>query len=266
MLIDTGTFRRDPEVLVVDDDAEQARHTGGSLRRLGCRVARAGDGVEAVGIASTHPFDVILMECALPRLDGFSATERIRDQEAGRGRRPTPIVALSDHGCGDPGRLLEAGFDGLIGKPVRNRDLRGILTRWIEENDPRRLDPDSAGEETLHELDTIRRQLDRIAKTGGDDLLECYLDRYPALVRTCVAELRAGADGPRPRAERALHRLKSLAANLGLDQLWWSCVRCEELLYADPEGILPDLVDGIDRLVERCGDRLTMAARSLEEG
>ncbi|MDZ7630309.1 MAG: response regulator [Gemmatimonadaceae bacterium] len=100
------------------------------LTQLGCRVTVAAGGLEGVTFASRNSFDLILMDCQMPIVDGFEATRRIRAAE-GEGSR-TPIVALTANALqGDRERCLAAGMDDYLSKPFSRQALRQVLDRWL---------------------------------------------------------------------------------------------------------------------------------------
>jgi len=97
------------------------------LTKLGHRVEIASNGAEAVAAVARGRFDVVLMDCLMPELDGYEATTRIRAAERG-GR--LPIVALTASATvDDRERCLAAGMDDFISKPVRLAELAGALAR-----------------------------------------------------------------------------------------------------------------------------------------
>jgi CheY-like chemotaxis protein len=116
------------QVLLVEDNPTNQFLAEEYLRRIGCAVAVARSGHDAVRLASGRDFDAILMDCHLPELDGFGATAEIRRQEAGR--RRVPIVALTANAMpGDRERCLAAGMDGYLSKPITLQDLTRCIRR-----------------------------------------------------------------------------------------------------------------------------------------
>ena len=106
-------------VLVVDDNPVNRRIAEAMLRRLGCVVETADDGAAALEAWSAAPWDLVLMDCQMPVLDGYDATRRIREVEAESGRRHTQVVALTAHAlAGDREVCLAAGMDDYLTKPV----------------------------------------------------------------------------------------------------------------------------------------------------
>ncbi len=116
-------------VLVVEDNSVNRDVARGLLETLGCQVDVAGDGAEAVVACTQVEYDVVLMDCQMPHLDGYEATRRIRSSE-GSGRR-TPVIGLTASAMkGDRERCLAAGMDDYLPKPVRPGDLEAVLHRW----------------------------------------------------------------------------------------------------------------------------------------
>jgi CheY-like chemotaxis protein len=97
------------------------------LKKLGCDVDIANNGVETLELWDKRPYDVIFMDCQMPVLDGYEATERIRKSGA-RGRE-IPIIATTAHSMsGDRERCLAAGMTDYVSKPLSIKDLERVLT------------------------------------------------------------------------------------------------------------------------------------------
>ena len=91
----------------------------------------AKNGVEAVAASIAHRFDLILMDCQMPEMDGFQATAAIRSAFASDAPR-IPIIALTANAMqGDRERCVEAGMDDYLTKPVRSDELSRILEKWV---------------------------------------------------------------------------------------------------------------------------------------
>jgi CheY-like chemotaxis protein len=109
-------------VLVVDDSSVNQRITALMLGKLGYNVDTVGNGVEAVTALEQAPYDLVLMDCEMPEMDGYTAAARIRERE-GEGQH-TPIVAMTAHGdSGSRSRCLDVGMDECLTKPLRPGDL-----------------------------------------------------------------------------------------------------------------------------------------------
>jgi signal transduction histidine kinase/ActR/RegA family two-component response regulator len=123
--------RHTVSILLVEDNPANMRVTQALLETLGCRVTPARNGLEAVGIYRENRFDLVLMDCQMPEMDGYEATRAIRQIEGFQGRR-TPIIALTAHAMeGSRNASLESGMDDQITKPLTMAALVGKLLEWL---------------------------------------------------------------------------------------------------------------------------------------
>lgn len=121
--------RSQPMVLVVDDDDVSRSVTSKLLSRLGCRIEVSPTGEDAIAKVGRTPFDLILMDCQMPGMDGFVATDRIRAILPGK---CPPIVALTANTSPqDRERCVASGMCDFVDKPVRKFELARVLKRWV---------------------------------------------------------------------------------------------------------------------------------------
>jgi CheY-like chemotaxis protein len=114
--------------MVVDDNAINREVAVAMLEDLGCSVVLAEEGRAAVAHAQHDRFDVIFMDCQMPGMDGYAATETIRAEEKKRGATPTTIVALTANVMArDRDRCVAAGMDSFLAKPFRASQLEAVL-------------------------------------------------------------------------------------------------------------------------------------------
>jgi CheY-like chemotaxis protein len=128
--VDAGspTTRR---VLVAEDDAINRKVVSHMLERRGWVVDVVGNGREAVEAVARHRYDLVVLDCEMPEVDGYAASAAIRAREAGRGR--IPIVAMTAATLpGDRDRCLAAGMDDYVAKPFSADALDGVLRRWTD--------------------------------------------------------------------------------------------------------------------------------------
>ncbi|MFM9888018.1 MAG: response regulator [Burkholderiales bacterium] len=142
-------FQLNTRVLLAEDNPINRQIAIVMLEQLGCSVEHVADGADAIRLAQAEPFDLIMMDCQMPEVDGFAATAAIRAQEArargahrggaesdpGPDRRNAgrvPIVALTANAMdGDRERCLAAGMDDYIAKPFGKAQLLAVLERWV---------------------------------------------------------------------------------------------------------------------------------------
>lgn len=115
--------------MLVEDNPVNQTVIEAMLRSLGFTVSVATDGAQAVRSAESSDFEVILMDCRLPIIDGYEATRQIRCLP---GRSDVPIIALTANALqGDRETCLSAGMNDYLAKPFKRNDLQQILQRWV---------------------------------------------------------------------------------------------------------------------------------------
>jgi CheY-like chemotaxis protein len=118
-------------ILVVDDVPVNRMVVLGQLKRLGYRADACANGREAVEALQDIQYDLVLMDCHMPEMDGFEASAEIRRREGSD--RHTLIIALSATSVpADRGKCLAAGMDDYLSKPVMADVLKDMLDRWLE--------------------------------------------------------------------------------------------------------------------------------------
>ncbi len=120
---------RHRRVLVAEDNAVNRQVAVGMLKRLGCEITAVVDGQEALDAVARERFDLLLMDCQMPRLDGYEATRLLREREP-HGQR-LPVVAMTAHALPeDVARCLAVGMDDHLAKPITVERLRRVVGRW----------------------------------------------------------------------------------------------------------------------------------------
>ncbi|WP_404932747.1 response regulator [Marinobacter pelagius] len=119
------------KVLLVEDNPVNRTLTRRLLEKLGCDVMTANDGEAAASLWQWHPFDLVFMDCVMPRVDGFEATRRLREWEKAHNRPHVPVVALTASAMEeDEERCRRAGMDSFVAKPVNIEMLRAVLEQY----------------------------------------------------------------------------------------------------------------------------------------
>ncbi|WP_439860778.1 response regulator [Pseudomonas sp. MBLB4136] len=129
----------DFRILVAEDNSISTKVIRGMLGKLNLQPDTASNGEEALTAMKSRHYDLVLMDCEMPVLDGFSATEQLRAWEQAEKRDRTPVVALTAHILNEhKERARQAGMDGHMSKPVELSQLRDLLEHWIAEREVRR--------------------------------------------------------------------------------------------------------------------------------
>jgi signal transduction histidine kinase/HPt (histidine-containing phosphotransfer) domain-containing protein/ActR/RegA family two-component response regulator len=268
------TARFSARVLMVEDTPVNLQVGTEMLETLGCRVDTARNGMEALDAIARERYDLVLMDCQMPYLDGYQATGRVRLREAeecdatGAAPRRLTIVALTALAMPNDRRIcLEAGMDDYLAKPFTMSALETLLARWLPVAAPE--PPAFAGTKrraaagpaapapgvqaaagpSAPQLSNSaasgpqgidRECIDEIRslqRPGKSDLLTTILNQYFADGVALIEAMQRGfADGDPTAVRSACHRFKSSSAFVGAT---WLAARCEELDNICSEGRLP---------------------------
>ncbi len=243
-------------VLVAEDNAVNQRLTAAQLARFGLHADIVANGAEALTAIAALPYDLVLMDCQMPEMDGYQATRELRIREAGTARKRLPVVAMTANAmAGDRELCLAAGMDDYIAKPVRIEALIEALARFLPEGGKLPETPTTSAisaEPLDRDLLIDPRMFTRLREELGDDatcsdMVTIFLTEAPQHLQA-VLDCGERFDGEALR--RAAHKLKGSSQIMGAQRLADHCVRIEDLVRAgDRAGIaavlreLPDLLD-----------------------
>jgi CheY-like chemotaxis protein len=118
-----------PLVLLAEDNPFNQKVALGMLKLLGCRVEVANNGVEALDLVGKNDYRVVFMDCQMPEMDGYEATERIRQIDGDRSA--TPIIAMTANALsGDRRACFASGMNDFLSKPITKAKLGEMLAKW----------------------------------------------------------------------------------------------------------------------------------------
>ena len=225
-------------------------------------------GQEAVELAFTHSFDIILMDVQMPLLDGLEATATIRELERGSDSH-VPIVAMTAHAMpGDRERCLRAGMDGYLSKPVRIGDLLRAVDHFAGraesafEQDASEPQVRDTGSKRMGEVDYSAA----LARVGGDvellqELAGMFLEEYPKLLE----EVRRGlVDQNASAAGNAAHQLKGLLAQFGAETARQAAYAVERPAREGDLGAARQNLQILEEAMRRVHPDLAQMAGSIE--
>ena len=234
-------------LLLVEDTPVNREVALGMLDMLGHFAQAVENGRLAVEAVARERFDLVLMDCQMPEMDGFTATATIRQQERDAAdHRHVPIIALTANAMeGDRARCLAAGMDDYLAKPFTMAQLSEMLTRWLTLQataapmapgpSPSARQDDSPSDQTPPSAPV---EIDRTAwdailalqRPGRPDILAKVLTAYLNDSRTLVGEIRTAVQTQDAVAlAKAAHRLKSSSAQLGALATAAHCKELENL-------------------------------------
>lgn len=184
------TLEGTPLVLVVEDIPTNQLVMSRYLETIGCQVEIAANGREALNIAALTKFDLVVMDIAMPEMDGFEATEHLRRMD---GYQTVPIIGVSAHADATSRReMLSAGMDEGLAKPIDRRAFEACVKRHLVRRAPRPATPP----EIFDEADIMKQ--------------------FQSDLAGAVSELQtAHSDSDEARMKSSLHKMKSLMGTFG---------------------------------------------------
>jgi signal transduction histidine kinase/CheY-like chemotaxis protein/HPt (histidine-containing phosphotransfer) domain-containing protein len=232
---------REARLLVVEDNRTNQKVAVGLLRKLGYRqVQLANHGAEAVDAVKKQRFDLILMDIHMPVMDGYEATQRLREI----GSR-TPIVAMTANAMpGDRERCLAVGMDGFLAKPVATQELADVLTQWL----PREARETAFGETisgfpaSAVMAHAVFDKASTLERFEGDEELLCEVaaTAVPDMRDIIVRIAAAIQSGQREDTRREAHSLKGAASTVGADALRAAALALEARAGLPHAPLVPD--------------------------
>jgi two-component system, sensor histidine kinase and response regulator len=239
------------KVLLVEDNPVNQEFASMLLQSMGCQVLLASDGFSAIEQAKKMRFDIIFMDCQMPGMDGFEATDKIRKMEANPELKlqHTPIIALTAHATsGYRDLCIAKGMDDYLSKPFNGQQIMNKLERWITTQSDQilmdqpehvlplnlnRMQETPLRETNVPASDRFNEsRLDQMALIklpGKPDLREGLLTLYFENAPELVSQIKtAWSQNDIETLHRASHSLKSTSANMGLDLLSKLSAKLEE--------------------------------------
>ncbi|MHB8628198.1 MAG: response regulator [Aggregatilineales bacterium] len=224
-------------ILLVEDNPTNQRVLALQLEKLGYHPQIVDNGQQALVALAVTPYDLVLMDCQMPDMDGFETTRRIRRAENGHARH-IPIVALTANALdGDREQCLAAGMDDYITKPIRLKQLHTVITHWLpsaESADSSETlasaSEQSVAAELAHVPTLDLKILAELSTLGKGNpavlgrLIDIFLENTPkslATLRTALVQTDAGS------LRLTAHSLKSSSASYGATRLSNLCKELE---------------------------------------
>ncbi|WP_296055650.1 response regulator [uncultured Amphritea sp.] len=263
-------------ILLVEDHPVNQEYALQALKGLGVRVDLAANGVQALKMISENDYQLVLMDCQMPEMDGYQATAEIRKREQADQRPHLPIIALTANAMADDRqRCLQAGMDDYLAKPFDKKQITHVLRHWLslDESGNSGFMPDYRGSEespgdiTFH-LDkevideNVISQLIEMDANGAflRKIIDAYLEKSPDDLKRLK---RAISEQDAQTLRVAAHSFKSSSYNLGAMTL---AELCKALEQVGRDGVLKQaaaLLTEIDAEYQRAR-QILMTIRNTE--
>ena len=254
----------DKRILVVEDNQINQLVMQGILKELGLNADMAGNGLEAIQSLSTalengSPYDLVLMDCQMPEMDGYEATQQIRAGKAQHDNITIPIVAMTANAmAGDREKCLAAGMDDYLSKPVSPIALNQTLQRFLGIKDIH---------ETIEETPAPPEKIiwdkqDAIARMmGKEEVLIPIVEIFAADADPMVEKIKTAAQTDDwPSIGKAAHALKGMAANLSAPELRVQAAALETLAKEGDANeciqVIPELLAAYNDVIQCFNDYL----------
>ena len=237
---------RGARILLVEDNAINQELAVELLSDAGIEVTVANNGRDALDLLERHRFDGVLMDCQMPVMDGYEATRALRQQPHLRG---LPVIAMTANALvGDRDKVLAAGMDDHIPKPIKVEELFSTLARWVRPAGATTAAP-VVHTDSLAQLAGIDVDVGRAVTGGNDTLYRHLLGKFADEQRDFAVRFRAAySSGDMITAMRMLHDLKGVAGTLGAGGVRRSAVALEDSLADGADArIVDELIEGVAR-------------------
>ena len=249
-------------ILLAEDNIVNQNVALGILKKLGLSADAVANGTEAVKTLETIPYDLVLMDCQMPEMDGYEATAKIRDQQSSVLNHNIPIIAMTANAmAGDREKCIKTGMNDYLSKPVNPHDLAEILEKWLpyeketygSTDEP--IETESQTQENKEEITApvfdkagmMSRLMDD--KDLAKIVISGFIEDIPIQIKTLKDCL---STDDIASAERQAHTIKGAAANIGGEALREAALKIEK---AGTEEDLPAMTAALPEM-ERQFNRL----------
>ncbi len=241
--------RRSVKILIAEDNPVNQQVALAMLKKLDYRADTAANGLEAVKALENIDYDLVLMDCQMPDMDGYEATRSIRSSESAVLNPGVPVIAMTANAMkGDREKCLEAGMDDYIAKPIKKDALAEMIERWAPGTD--------GVAETVPEItkDTVFNEQGLLEQLDGDrELARTIINGFLGDIPGQILKLKKFLEsGDTAGAGRQAHTIKGASANMGGKGLHALALEMEKLSNAGDLdraiGMQPRLEDAFEIL------------------
>lgn len=261
-------------VLIAEDNIVNQEVAHDLLELNGVSSDIVGDGQQAIEMFIKNKYDMILMDCQMPKIDGFSATRAIREKEQKDGAIRTPIIALTAFALdGDREKCIAAGMDDYLKKPFTDDDLTSLLSKYLDRKNCSNVQFDTVTEpnrDDQNNLPVFSRSclahFEKRENSGKQGILKRIVGGYLEQSDEYISALKHGAaDDNFEQISSAAHALKSGSAVVGALALSDLCQRIEQLARSNAHQEALGLIDHAINSHQQVCDQLRETYRNYLE-
>jgi PAS domain S-box-containing protein len=247
-------------ILVAEDIASNREVALAILNKLGYEADFAINGAEAFAAVQREAYDLVLMDCEMPEMDGYEAARRIRELECQQGNARIPIVALTAHAIsGDKRKCMSSGMDDYLSKPVDPKNMANTLARWLPpagtvrpavtprsqaSSSPQIFDPEEILERVMGDENIARK------------IVAGFLEDAPKQLRVLRERLK---EGDAESSRRIAHGLKGASATVAAPELRQAAIEIESAIKANNFGGARAMAGALDARLEQFRSSLQAA-------
>lgn len=257
------TSKHRARILLAEDDAANQRVALTMIRKLGYQAEVAATGREALQALQAVPYDLVLMDCHMPDMDGFETTRRIRDPRSGVANHKVPVIAMTALAMkGDREECLRAGMNDYLSKPIKPQALADVLEKWLaretgaDQAESYSFPPDgrlpTAGDPAAQALPVFDEKALYDRLTGDEEMVGMIIEEFLSYMPAQLKELRELVEeGKAELAGRQAHKIKGAAATVGGEILREAAETMEQAGWDGDLEQLQGLISNLERQFSR---------------
>ncbi|HNW26281.1 MAG TPA: response regulator, partial [Candidatus Gastranaerophilaceae bacterium] len=239
-LVKENKFNLKTKILMVEDTELNCKFVTKVLNNSGLNCDVAYNGQEAIEAYKTKKYDLILMDCQMPIMDGYEASEKIRELEVGTNSH-IPIIALTANAMQhDREKCFRAGMDDYITKPVKTQELLSLIGKYVNVED--------TYSENFEQNVFVQDNIDKMVSEIGfsqEEAAQMYKEFLEFLSQTIQELEKATEDGDFEQLGKIAHKLKGASANLRFEKISQISARLEDEKLNQSREVCIDLITQI---------------------
>jgi PAS domain S-box-containing protein len=219
------------KILVADDNVINQQVALGSLRAIGYQAESVSSGIQALSLVKKADYDLILMDCQMPEIDGYETTKQIRDLE---NIKQPKIIAMTAHiGDNERRKCLQSGMDDYLSKPFTKKQLAEIISKNFPQDIEKNLDSkENIGQDSIKDLfepETLKNLLE-IESRGEENFTSDLIRLYFSNAEKHIAEIeKARLEQNKETLRKSAHALKGSSGSIGLKKMYQNSADLESI-------------------------------------